>query len=433
MTNLPNDDTDLDAEFKVTEVRSKKFSRKALTGISALVLGLTPIATFATSASADQLSSAKAQASAIASKIATLNAQVSAYSEAYDQAQLKLQTLNQQISISKASIASTEAKIAELRKKLAAEAVNFYTQGGSVVSFADVLNGSSTDVTLRDVFAGTVANSQQTLIAQFNLANANLNIEKAKLASEKALATAALKSAASSKAAAQSAMNTAQSQLLTVNSNIASLVLQAQKQQQLAQEAAALQAQKRAQALALAQHLQLQQQQLQQQQLQQQQLQQQRSATTTSRANAQQSNPNGQPAYVAIPPGTRAGAAPAYVAIPPGAGAGTAVSVAMAQIGKSYVFGGAGPNYFDCSGFVMYAWAHAGVYLPHSAAAQYDSIQHVSLNSLQPGDLVFYFTPIDHVAMYIGNGEVVVADNPSYPIMVRSLYWDGSPVGAGRP
>ncbi|KJF17689.1 C40 family peptidase [Acidithrix ferrooxidans] len=418
MTNLPNNDTDLDAEFKVTEVRSKKFSRKALTGISALVLGLTPIATFATSASADQLSSAKAQASAIASKIATLNAQVSAYSEAYDQAQLKLQTLNQQISISKASIASTEAKIAELRKKLAAEAVNFYTQGGSVVSFADVLNGSSTDVTLRDVFAGTVANSQQTLIAQFNLANANLNIEKAKLASEKALATAALNSAASSKAAAQSAMNTAQSQLLTVNSNIASLVLQAQKQQQLAQEAAALQAQKRAQALALAQHLQLQQQQLQQQQLQQQQLQQQRSATTTSRANAQQSNPNGQSAYVAIPPG---------------AGAGTAVSVAMAQIGKSYVFGGAGPNYFDCSGFVMYAWAHAGVYLPHSAAAQYDSIQHVSLNSLQPGDLVFYFTPIDHVAMYIGNGEVVVADNPSYPIMVRSLYWDGSPVGAGRP
>ncbi len=408
MTNLPNNDTDLDAEFKVTEVRSKKFSRKALTGISALVLGLTPIATFATSASADQLSSAKAQASAIASKIATLNAQVSAYSEAYDQAQLKLQTLNQQISISKASIASTEAKIAELRKKLAAEAVNFYTQGGSVVSFADVLNGSSTDVTLRDVFAGTVANSQQTLIAQFNLANANLNIEKAKLASEKALATAALNSAASSKAAAQSAMNTAQSQLLTVNSNIASLVLQAQKQQQLAQEAAALQAQKRAQALALAQHL----------QLQQQQLQQQRSATTTSRANAQQSNPNGQSAYVAIPPGTRAG---------------TAVSVAMAQIGKSYVFGGAGPNYFDCSGFVMYAWAHAGVYLPHSAAAQYDSIQHVSLNSLQPGDLVFYFTPIDHVAMYIGNGEVVVADNPSYPIMVRSLYWDGSPVGAGRP
>ena len=85
---------------------------------------------------------------------------------------------------------------------------------------------------------------------------------------------------------------------------------------------------------------------------------------------------------------------------------------AMAQVGKAYVFGAAGPSAFDCSGLTMAAWAQAGVSLPHSSSAQYASGRHISESELQPGDLVFYYSPISHVGIYIGNGQIVNALNP---------------------
>ena len=72
-----------------------------------------------------------------------------------------------------------------------------------------------------------------------------------------------------------------------------------------------------------------------------------------------------------------------------------------------------GPSAFDCSGLTMMAWAQAGVALPHSSSAQYGSGPHIAESDLQPGDLVFYYSPISHVGMYIGNGMIVNAENPS--------------------
>ena len=85
---------------------------------------------------------------------------------------------------------------------------------------------------------------------------------------------------------------------------------------------------------------------------------------------------------------------------------------AMAQVGDAYVYGAAGPSAFDCSGLTMMAWAQAGVALPHSSSAQYGSGPHIAASDLQPGDLVFYYSPISHVGMYIGNGMIVHAANP---------------------
>jgi len=102
--------------------------------------------------------------------------------------------------------------------------------------------------------------------------------------------------------------------------------------------------------------------------------------------------------------------------------AAIAVRYAMAQVGKPYVYGAAGPSAYDCSGLTMRAWGAAGVGLPHSSSAQYGSGTHVSPSALQPGDLVFYYSPISHVDMYIGNGMVVGAQNPSAGIRVVPLY-----------
>jgi peptidoglycan DL-endopeptidase CwlO len=118
--------------------------------------------------------------------------------------------------------------------------------------------------------------------------------------------------------------------------------------------------------------------------------------------------------------------------VPVSGRAAAAVHFAMAQIGKPYVYGAAGPSAYDCSGLTMAAWAAAGVGLPHSSSAQYSSGTHISASQLQPGDLVFYYSPISHVGMYIGNGMIVNAENPSAGIRVTGLY--SMPfVGAVRP
>ncbi len=114
-----------------------------------------------------------------------------------------------------------------------------------------------------------------------------------------------------------------------------------------------------------------------------------------------------------------------------------AVEVALAQVGKPYQWAGAGPNSFDCSGLVMYAWAHAGVDLPHYSVAQYEDTARISQSELEPGDLVFYDNgdggaQPGHVTIYIGHGEIVTADMPGTVVRVEPLTWDGTPMGFGR-
>ena len=112
--------------------------------------------------------------------------------------------------------------------------------------------------------------------------------------------------------------------------------------------------------------------------------------------------------------------------------AGAAVAYAMAQVGDAYVYGAMGENAFDCSGLTMRAWAQAGVSLPHSSGAQYGSGPHIAASDLQPGDLVFYYSPISHVGIYIGNGMIVHAANPGTGVAVTGLH--SMPyVGAVRP
>jgi cell wall-associated NlpC family hydrolase len=108
--------------------------------------------------------------------------------------------------------------------------------------------------------------------------------------------------------------------------------------------------------------------------------------------------------------------------VPVSGRAAAAVNYAMAQVGDSYSYGAAGPSSFDCSGLTMMSWAQAGVGLPHSSSAQYGSGPHVASSALQPGDLVFYYQPISHVGIYIGNGMIVHAANPSTGVVVSGVY-----------
>jgi cell wall-associated NlpC family hydrolase len=126
------------------------------------------------------------------------------------------------------------------------------------------------------------------------------------------------------------------------------------------------------------------------------------------------------------------------VAPPPsgggGGGSGSAAAVVAyvrAQVGKPYCYGGSGPGCFDCSGLTMMAWRQAGVSLPHSSASQYNVGRRISASELQPGDLIFYYSPISHVSVYIGGGQRISATHTGDYVRVQSL--GSSIVGYGRP
>jgi cell wall-associated NlpC family hydrolase len=114
-----------------------------------------------------------------------------------------------------------------------------------------------------------------------------------------------------------------------------------------------------------------------------------------------------------------------------GSGAAAAVAYARAQVGKPYCYGGAGPSCFDCSGLTMMAWRQAGISLPHSSGSQYNVGRRISASELQPGDLIFYYSPISHVSIYIGGGQRISATHTGDYVRVQSL--GSSIVGYSRP
>ncbi|NYJ03857.1 C40 family peptidase [Petropleomorpha daqingensis] len=121
-------------------------------------------------------------------------------------------------------------------------------------------------------------------------------------------------------------------------------------------------------------------------------------------------------ASAAAPTAATATAAPA-----PTAAAQQAVDTAMAQQGKPYSYGAAGPDSFDCSGLTQYAWGSAGVSLPHSSSQQSQLGTPVDRASLQPGDLVFFYSPVSHVGIYIGNNQVVHAPTEGDVVKVSDI------------
>jgi len=101
--------------------------------------------------------------------------------------------------------------------------------------------------------------------------------------------------------------------------------------------------------------------------------------------------------------------------------AGVALRFAVQQIGDSYVWGAAGPIKWDCSGLTMRSFQQAGVRLPHSSRAQYSYGRSITRSNLQPGDLVFFGSPISHVGIYIGKNKMVHAPRPGARVQIAEF------------
>jgi cell wall-associated NlpC family hydrolase len=110
----------------------------------------------------------------------------------------------------------------------------------------------------------------------------------------------------------------------------------------------------------------------------------------------------------------------------------TVIAAASTQVGKPYVYGGSGPDSWDCSGLVQWAFTRAGVVLPRTAADQYAAVgQKIGLGQLEPGDLLFWATDssnpasIHHVAIYLGGGLMLAAPHTGTVVQVQPVYLDG--------
>lgn len=319
-------------------------------------------------AGAAGLSSLRSQAAQATARLGTLTLDVGIANERYDQALLRYRQVSGELSAVRTRIVAARSEVARDEAELRAEAITAYTTGGASGVDA-VFSIPSLRASVAKEYLAVSSGDITQSVETLQRAQAGLRSLRATLAVENAQAGAALADAAAARRSGAQAQAGASSLLAGLKGRIAGLVSAQQAANQAANQA------------ALEAHL-----------------------------------------------GASAG-------LPAGQGAATAIRAAESQIGVPYQWGGATPGVgFDCSGLTMWAWGQAGVSLTHSAAAQYNEVAHVPLSAIQPGDLLFWASNgyIYHVAMYIGNGEMVDAPRPGQSVQNQPVWYNGL-IGAGRP
>ncbi|HLI55340.1 MAG TPA: NlpC/P60 family protein [Acidimicrobiales bacterium] len=330
-------------------------------------------------ASADQISNLKAQAAAIASRINALGLQEDALSERYDQAQMVVAQLQQKVADAARQLSAAQAAAERARKVLQQDAIQAYIDGGQnpLQSGSNIVESANKSL-LRAEYVDTLATDQTNAIDRYRLATLQEQAAQNRYKQQESAAQAQLQQVRSDEASVSSLAAQLRATESQVSGQIATLVAQqeaAQAAAAAAAERARLAAEQAAQQAAL-----------------------QAAAQTTS-------------APVSLGP-----------APPPSSAAAGAVQAALSRVGDWYQWGAAGPNTFDCSGLIMWAYAQVGISLPHYSGAQYADTTHIPMSDLQPGDLVFFSDPGEHVAMYIGNGDIVEAPHTGAQVHVVPMY-----------
>jgi len=338
--------------------------------------------------------------SAASAELTKLQTQAEVLIERYDQAQVNEQRAASAQAVTQARLRQAERQQAASRLRVARLAAQQFESGGGFSPVAAMLgNADGPQAYLRQVGMGQALAESGTEILAGNQANdAVATVFRTQAHKLLVAKQADLKAANDLKVAVQAAVSRQQMFVKLTRG----------KRNKLAGELAAAQSKesslKAARQAALA-------------------------AAAAERAAAAAGGPSGSSQVPAWAWGSGASASQGDIA----------ANWALTQLGKPYLWGGAGPDSYDCSGLTMVAWAHAGVQLLHYTGYQWQEGPHVPFSQLRRGDLLFYATntsdpsTIHHVAIYIGNGMMVNAPYTGAFVRIDGMYAPGGLIGAVRP
>jgi peptidoglycan DL-endopeptidase CwlO len=347
----------------------------------ALVIAFAALfAATAVPASGDSVASKRAEAQSVMNQIQQLDSSLERAIEAYDLANVKLRHIKHDLSQNTLSLGVAKRSLKNSQRELSSRLVDLYTSGNQDSTLAVLLGSSSLDELLNRMDAvDRVSQQDSTVLRQVVALRREVQQRQRELKRAHAEQTQVVAQRAEARASIQSQLGQRRALLASIHGEI----------QHLQAQEAARQAEFRREAEAR--------------------LQQQQAAPSLAQT-------------VSAPIGT-----------PPPSHYGGVVGYAMQFQGTPYVWGGASPAGFDCSGFTMYVYAHFGVSLPHNAAAQYGYGSPVSSGDLQPGDLVF-FDGLGHVGLYIGGGQFIHSPHTGDVVKISSIsgWYASTYVGARR-
>ncbi|MHB1390226.1 MAG: C40 family peptidase [Thermoleophilia bacterium] len=345
---------------------------------AALLLALAAVPAFAS----PEISTKQAEVDRLKGEIASINVSAEQAIERYNQANSELESTRQQMVETQKSVDEANTRLNEARTRLSKRLQGIYR--GGQLNFIDVILSTSSfsEFITRFDLLGRIGNQDRTDIDDVIQYKSELEKAKTDLQNTNKLQEELLASVAAEKSAVETQLAARQSVLSSAEGEVARMLAE---QMQREQAAAA--------------------------------------GPPTPSAGAAAPGPSA--------PGPVAGPPPNGQPAPPPVSGGV-VPIAMQYLGVPYVWGGASPTGFDCSGLVMYVYAQIGVYLPHSAAAQYYSGTPISFSELAPGDLVFFGSPISHVGIYIGGGSMIHAPFEGAVVSITGISGGGSYAGACR-
>jgi peptidoglycan DL-endopeptidase CwlO len=371
---------------------------KRLAGL--ILLGFAALAFAARPAGADpsSLASKEAQAQRVLAQIRSLDSSLSKAIEAYNLANIRLGEIEGDIDENRVRLAIARQNLRRAHDRLAQRLVTIYVSGSTNSTLEVLLGARTLDEVLSGIeTANRVSSQDADVLGEVRVFRAEARATAARLKRARARQARLVRERAAHKASIESQLGERRQLLSTIKDEIARIqAAERARQARLAAEA-------RARAAAAAR----------------------------------------EPSFVAGPvvaavESTEAvdSAEPAesteVVAAPP-AQYGGVVGIAMRYLGTPYVYGGASPSGFDCSGFVMYVYAQVGVSLPHNAAAQYGYGTPVSRSQLQPGDLVF-FDGLGHNGIYTGGNSFIHSPHTGDVVKISSIsgWYSDRWVGARR-